>query len=621
MTAPANNHSKPPKGDSSTAPANGSTPSPTVENKEGLFGLHQDGIRHQMMQDLIANVFASRKEWINRSLDPRRDIDDECGYPKNPTVEQYQTLYNRDAIAARVVQVLAKESWRVQPSVYEVETLDVETEFEAAWKELGRQLRGEYSWYQDEKGSVVWDYLARADQISGIGHYGVILIGLNDGLDLREPAKGVREVGSLPSNTPPVPGNKEDTRLPWQVDPTAHPTLNAPVLPGTNYPVYNLSVTKSPATFSDKDRKILYLRVFPESQARITKYETNITSPRFGQPVEYQLTVNDPRHPITGEGTALRNDLVVHWTRVVHITPETLESSEVHARPRMEAVLNRILDLQKIYGASGEGYWKCAFTILSFETHPSLDSDFEVDKADLKSQYLRFINGLDRSFTMEGMSMKSIAPALLDPTPYVNAHIEAICIEIDVPKRIFMGSERGELASTQDDAKWKAKLRQRQTGYVSCRVVMPFVDRLIMLGVLPEPEGYSIDWPDMATQTKSEQADVMYKRVQAVAHWITSGADKIIPPKEFLTLYDSLTEAEADAVIKAAKTYIEEKMEQEAKEMKQRNALSMDHQEQMIERGLAADPTKPMPSPTGAGGKNPTATPGSPVSKDMSFKK
>ena len=43
---------------------------------------------------------------------------------------------------------------------------------------------------------------------------------------------------------------------------------------------------------------------------------------------------------------------------------------------------------------------------------------------------------------------------LLLRTPFIEVHLQAICIKIPCPKRVFMGSERGELASAQDDSQW-----------------------------------------------------------------------------------------------------------------------------------------------------------------------
>ena len=38
-----------------------------------------------------------------------------------------------------------------------------------------------------------------------------------------------------------------------------------------------------------------------------------------------------------------------------------LTSSEIFGVPRMQSVLNAILDIRKIRGAAGEGYWRSCF--------------------------------------------------------------------------------------------------------------------------------------------------------------------------------------------------------------------------------------------------------------------
>ena len=142
-------------------------------------------------EDIVANVLEGRAGLLRQLTDPRRDIDGECGYPLGDGVgvgglnsELYRLLYEREAVANRVVQVYPRESWQVTPLVYEDEDPAISTEFEAAWDELGQSLRGEQCWYQDEKGSPVWEHLKRADILSGIGHFGVLLLAFEDGLPM-----------------------------------------------------------------------------------------------------------------------------------------------------------------------------------------------------------------------------------------------------------------------------------------------------------------------------------------------------------------------------------------------------------------------------------------------------
>jgi hypothetical protein len=110
-----------------------------------------------------------------------------------------------------------------------------------------------------------------------------------------------------------------------------------------------------------------------------------------------------------------------------------------------------------------------------------------IDKADVRNQIENYVNSLQRYLALTGMSAKTLAPQVSDPSSQIDKHLEAICIQLGIPKRIFMGSERGELASSQDDASWNDRLKARQQGYITPRIIVPFVDRLIAVGVLPEP--------------------------------------------------------------------------------------------------------------------------------------
>ena len=56
-----------------------------------------------------------RTTLLTKLFDPRRDLDDECGYPKSISTEQYRRMYEREGIANRVVGVYPEESWNEDP--------------------------------------------------------------------------------------------------------------------------------------------------------------------------------------------------------------------------------------------------------------------------------------------------------------------------------------------------------------------------------------------------------------------------------------------------------------------------------------------------------------------------
>lgn len=626
-----------------------------------------EDISFERFEDLVHNVISLRREFFQRYLDPRRNIDKECGFPDSLTAEQYYDLYTRDAIAARVVECVPRAVWQKQPTIYEDDGAEEDTEFECAWDELGKCLRGERSFYQDEEGNPVMAVMEKADILSSIGQYGVILLGLDDGRDLREPVEGVEELFSVPAESLPEKRGddraqdedpnadllEEDARddegkaraqrdrakrqavrnaekskpfkggvysMTWNAGRRACGSfslkLNAYVPPksprdmdGTDdYQEFpddprepdevESNFDDAPEEGSGRTRKLLYLRAFPESQAQIVRYETNPTSPRYGQPIHYLITFNDSRDQ-NWRGmrvSAPMTQKLVHWTRVVHIPAEGSRYPEVFGDEALLQVYRNILSLQKIVHGGGEMFWKGAFPGISFETHPQLGGQVVFDETSAKRKLEDYQNGLQRFLLAAGFSAKTLSPTVVDPTPHIDAQLKIISIRKAIPMRKLMGSERGELASGQDDGDWDDVVRAWQVNDRNPRIIIPLVDRLINVGALPEPSGYSIDWPDITVQNETERAQIALTLTQAMTAYISGNGASFMPPMEYLTKIWQMDEAEACAIVDAAEAVLEQQKAEEEQALYDQ----MDAQEEQIERGLIPDPNDPDLVPEGA---------------------
>jgi hypothetical protein len=440
----------------------------------------------------------SRLRSSGEQNDPRRNIYDDCGYPltEQIRIQHYQEMYYRNPIAKKVVDLKPDHSWQVHPRIIEDDS-ETETPFEAAVKErLGNALNGE-SWYQDDEGDPVWEVFKRVDRLSGIGHYGVMLIGVGggDGEDLGQ------ELTFSPGQTP--------------------------------------------------TRDLIYLKAFPEYSATVKQYDRDKNSPRYGKPEMYSLTFEDTSNLRVPDDVSVRASMETfeaHWTRVIHIA-DNIDGNEIVGVPRMRPNYNRLLDLDKLYGGSAEMYWRGAFPGISWETHPQLGGDVEVDVDSMKSQMEQLMNTLQRYSITTGMTAKELAPQVVDPTPQITAHIEAICMEEDCPKRIFMGSERGHLASDQDAKHWANVITSRRESYVTPGLIVPTVNRFIQLGILPIPSGYSVVWPEIESMSPLEKADIALKLTQAIVAYVAGNGPAVLPFFKFLTMILNLTAEEADAII------------------------------------------------------------------------
>lgn len=108
------------------------------------------------------------------SFDGARDMYTVLGYKRTLTYDDYYARYERQDIAARIVNAAPNATWRKAPDVTEDERPEQKTEFETQWEALVTQLS-------------IYEYLCRVDRLAGIGRYAVLLIGVNDGKALETP--------------------------------------------------------------------------------------------------------------------------------------------------------------------------------------------------------------------------------------------------------------------------------------------------------------------------------------------------------------------------------------------------------------------------------------------------
>lgn len=538
--------------------------------------------------------------------DPRRSLEDEFGWPIAPDPTTYDRLYNWDTIGARVVALPPLQSWRVDPKIYETEDETV-TAFEESVDEFVASLRGENNWYRpdpEQGGNPFFSVLRRGDVLSRRCRYGVVWYGFDDEEDPGMPVTGLVEKGSLPMRLqPPSSKGGKATLVKEYADPGKKVV---------NYSIArNAELKQEIAEKGKGNRKLLFMRPFPESQAYVTRWEANRNSPRFCQPLEYNITTLDPGAGFWGAGMPTTTQRV-HWTRVVHIadTFHHATSSDVLATPAMQVPLYDVLDARKISGAGPEAFYRNAFTRLFFETIPQLGADVLVDDEALRDMMEEMENGSQRHGRLTGMHANPVSPTVVDPNPHVDAKLKRIAIHLSKPKRIFEGSERGELSSDQDEKQDAADVRGRQERYCSESIIAPAVNRLIMVGVLaePGPDGFKIEWPDGGVDSDSDQADVFMSRMTAFSTAVGQGGSVVdlIGEKK---VYE-----EAGYSDDEAQQLVDEHEKRQAEEedlMAQQAQDARDQQAQDIADGIAPDPNKvPPPHPGGGfppkpGGKPP----------------
>ena len=303
-------------------------------------------------------------------------------------------------------------------------------------------------------------------------------------------------------------------------------------------------------------RKLLYVKPLGEGSAKIANYVNRSSDPRYGMINSYNIEFQNP-----GETTSVAK-LNAHWTRVIHVTHEQLES-EVEGVPVLEAIYNRLMDLEKLVGGSAEMFWRGARPGYQGVIKDDYTLTPEIE-AQLQDQLDEFENNLRRVLVNEGIEMDALAQQVADPSKHVDVQIQMISAVTGIPKRILMGTERGELASTQDEAGWLVMIQGRREEHAEINILRPFIDRCIEFGALPEPAtgDYQVRWEDLFAISDKDRAEVGRIRSTALKEYTQNvTAELVIPPKAFFRYFLGLSDDQIDAVEEIRDSELDEEME------------------------------------------------------------
>jgi len=392
----------------------------------------------------------------------KRNLYGALGYPTNLVFDDFLARYMRQDIAKAIIDRPVTATWQGVLELIETDDAE-ETAFEKAWRDLNYKFK-------------LKGVLERADRLTGLGEYGILLLGLDD----------VRNVEGF-----------------------AAPVKSGP-------------------------RVLKYLKPFSQQTAVIDTYETDPSNERYGYPLMYSIEVADV-------ASGASQQVKVHYSRVIHIVDNSLES-EIKGTPRLQAVFNRLFDVEKIVGGSAEMFWRGARP--GFKG--TVDKEYTMTpaaKETLQNEIEEYENNLRRFLINEGVSIEGMESQVSDPKNHLDVQLTLISAETGIPKRILSGSERGELSSAQDVGEWKTYVKSRRESCAEPQIIRPLVDRFIEFKILPKPsEEYHIDWEDLFATSEQARVEMGKARANALREYTYNPlAAMVVPPdgfKEFFLGFD-----------------------------------------------------------------------------------
>lgn len=280
---------------------------------------------------------------------------------------------------------------------------------------------------------------------------------------------------------------------------------------------------------NDGKNELLFLAPYSEIGVSINAWQSDPTSPRFGMPEYYTI-----QNISLDQGTSTpTKSMRVHYSRVIHIA-EILDQDEVYGIPRLLPVVNRLQDLEKVVGGSAETFWLTANRGVALWA----DKDAQLDEDQIKTakdQLEAFAHGMQRTLSGQGMNAQVLGSESPDPAPNADKLLSLIAGAVGMPTRIMLGTERGQLASGQDENNWASRIGERRRTFATPAILRPFIDLMIRTGNIPEPDGqWWPKWADTDTLPPDQRATIALSKTNALANYArTPGIDQIVPPAEF----------------------------------------------------------------------------------------
>ena len=330
-----------------------------------------------------------------------------------------------------------------------------------------------------EKDHRLFHYYKRADIASGIGEYGLLFIGFSDGQDLSTPVNDgvLSEPDDIAYMTPFSQDLIEDWTLGKETD------------------------------------------------------EIDETDRMYNRPVEYRIDFSDI------DGDPSDEDLKdVHHSRVIHIAEDLVES-DLKGTPRLRPIWDRLTDRQKVVGASAEMFYTGADRKFHFNIDSENAADIPDDQLEnLDEEVQKLVHDMQHYIKTFNTDLEVLSGEEIDPSGVHDVLMKSISAATGIPKRILEGSERGELASSQDRANWFGTIHTRQNTFAEHAIVRPIVDKFIEYGIVspPEEDTYDVKWENLFELNELEQAEAMNTRAQALERVAPGGNTDLIASTEQL---------------------------------------------------------------------------------------
>jgi hypothetical protein len=250
-----------------------------------------------------------------------------------------------------------------------------------------------------------------------------------------------------------------------------------------------------------------------EGQLEVSAWNLDAGSPDYGKPAMFRFNESSV-DPESGKirSFTVHPDRCYVWSR----------DGTTWGESRLESCYNALMDIEKVRGAGGEGFWKNAKAQPVLQAGADVDfnglaamlgTDIEGLPDALDDLVGRWSKGFDQSLVTQQMDVKTLPVALPQPQEFVNVALQEVAASWPIPQKILVGMQSGERASTEDAREWAQTIMSRRDGETIPNI-MDIVQRFVAWGILPERD-WHVQWADLTAPTLAEKLEIVERMARA----------------------------------------------------------------------------------------------------------
>lgn len=256
-----------------------------------------------------------------------------------------------------------------------------------------------------------------------------------------------------------------------------------------------------------------------ESQLEVIETDKDIMSDSYGKPTMYQL-----KGGVAGDRNGDLSTFSIHPSRVV-IASEGADDGSIYGISSLERPFNALMDIMKIIGSGGEGFYKNAAQSIVLEL---------TDAASAK-QNSKLLDGLNeniddfmknrsrRSLWTPGLKPTTLQSNLVNPKDFLMNSLYDVAASTKIPVTILIGQLTGRLASNEDGIRLLSQAKSRRENFLN-EYVGNAIDWFIFYGILPA-SNYEIEWSDLMATSGNDKLSIAGKMAEINQKQFQSGGD------------------------------------------------------------------------------------------------